>query len=47
MLVALTFVVEGSSWRSFARELVWAGPLYLAVSIPLALLLSLAGHGFS
>ena len=46
MLVVLTFLVEGESWQSFARELAWAGPLYLAISLPLALLLSLIGHVF-
>lgn len=44
MLVALTFIAEGGSWRNFIRELVWTGPLYLAISVPLALLLSLPGH---
>ena len=46
LLVALTILEEGGSWRSFARELVWAGPLYLAISLPLALILSLIGHLF-
>jgi hypothetical protein len=44
MLVALNSVAEGGSWRSVAREFMWAGPLYLAISLPLALLLSLIGH---
>lgn len=44
MVVALTSLAEGGSWRSFAREFMWAGPLYLAISLPLALLLSLIGH---
>jgi hypothetical protein len=44
VMVVLTSLAEGASWRSLARELVWAIPLYLLISVPLTLLLSVLGH---
>jgi hypothetical protein len=44
MMVVLTYLAEGASWRSLGRELVWATPLYLLISVPATLLLSLVGH---
>jgi hypothetical protein len=44
MMVLLTYLAEGASWRSLARELLWAIPLYLLISVPLTLPLSALGH---